>query len=147
MNDMTKTIALAKVVSCPAEAAWALVRSGRDIDRLLPDLVRSCRLEGEGVGARRHCGTEKGTIEETIVLVDDAARTFGYRIDRQELMPLRGYRGMVHVADVGEGRTEILWLATYELLDAGADSGVRAALTGLLGQGIDAIGAIAGRRA
>ncbi len=144
MNESTKkTVAVVKVVSCPAERAWAIVGSGRDIDRVLPSLVRTCRVEGEGAGARRYCGTKDGTIEETIVLVDESAKVFVYRIDRQEVMPVRGYQGAMHVTDLGGGRTEILWLASFDLVDVAAEAGVCGALTALFGAGIDAIGALA----
>ena len=132
-----KTVAVTKVVSKPAAAMWELIRSGRDVNRIMPDVVETCRVEGTGPGARRYCGTKQGMLEETIVCVDDAARLFRYRIDKQSMMPLDGYEGSVHVTDLGARGSEVLWFATYKLLDEQADGPVREGLTGMFQMAID----------
>ena len=137
-----KTVAVTKLIAKPAAGVWELIRSGRDVNRILPSIVETCRVEGAGVGARRYCGTKQGMLEETIVCVDDAARLFRYRIDKQSMMPLEGYEGSVHVTDLGACGAEVLWFATYYLLDEQADVPVRDGLTGMFQMAIDGMGEI-----
>ena len=138
-----KTVAVTKIVAQPADGLWRFIRSGGDVHRILPSVIQTCRVDGAGAGARRYCETKQGPLEETILTVDDAARLFRYRIDRQSMMPLEHYEGSVHVTDLGGGRAEVLWFATYELLDEKADGPVRDGLSGMFMTAIDGIGAVA----
>ena len=145
MNPISKrkTVAVTKIVPQPAEALWRFIRSGSDVQRILPSVIETCRVDGTGPGARRYCETKQGPLEETILTVDDKARLFRYRIDRQSMMPLERYEGSVHVTDIGGGRTEVLWFATYDLLDEKADGPVREGLSGMFLTAIDGIGSVA----
>jgi Polyketide cyclase / dehydrase and lipid transport len=138
----TKTIAIARCLSRPAHLVWQLIRSGRDVHRMMPGVIETCRVEGSGPGARRYCTTKQGPLAETLLCVDDEARLFRYRIDEQSMMPLKDYEGSIHVTDRGDGTCEVLWFATYNLLDEAADSAVRDGLQGLLRTAIGEIGTI-----
>jgi hypothetical protein len=140
-----KTVAVARVVAHKADALWAVIRTGRDVDRILPGIIQTCRVEGTGAGARRMCGSASGPIEETILLVDDEARLFRYRIDRQAMMPLASYEGTLHVTDLGARGSEVLWFSTFELLEPRSEAAVLDGLRGLLSTGIDGIGALAAK--
>jgi uncharacterized protein YndB with AHSA1/START domain len=138
-----ETVSVTRVVDAPAARVWSVLRTGRDVDRILPALVRTCELDGDGPGAKRTCGTAHGDIEETLLTVDDDTRVFRYRIDAQPMMPLRDYVGTVHVADAPGGGAHVLWTSTYELLDAGAATAVAGALRELLASGIEGLGQLA----
>jgi hypothetical protein len=58
------------------------------------------------------------------------------------MMPLENYEGSIHVTDLGDGTCEVLWFATYNLLDEAADAGVRDGLLGLLRTAIGGMGAL-----
>lgn len=139
----TKTIAVVQCLPRPANALWALIRSGRDVHRMLPGVIETCRVEGSGAGARRYCTTKQGPLAETILCVDDDARLFRYRIDEQSMMPLENYEGSLHVTDTGGGTCEVLWFATYNLLDEGADAALRDGLLSLLRTAIGGMDALA----
>ena len=141
-NSSTKTIAVTQCLSRPADMVWQLIRSGRDVHRMMPGVIETCRVEGSGPGARRYCSTKQGPLAETILCVEDDARLFRYRIDEQSMMPLENYEGSIHVTDLGGGTCEVLWFATYDLLDEGADSPVRDGLLGLLRTAIGGMGAL-----
>ena len=128
-----QTVSVTRVVDVP----------GRDVDRILPDLVRIRAVEGSGPGARRTCGTDQGVIEETLLTIDDDARLFRYRIDRQSMMPLTDYVGAVHVVPLEAGGSHVLWFATYQLVERGAEAAVADGLRGLLGSGIGGLAALA----
>jgi len=65
-----------------AEAVWDVVRIGGNMDRWAP-FITACRLEGEGVGARRVCVISDQELHEAIETVDDQNRLFQYRIHKQ----------------------------------------------------------------
>jgi hypothetical protein len=138
----TKTIAVTQSVPRPADAVWQLIRSGRDVHRMMPGVIETCRVEGSGPGARRYCATKQGPLAETILCVEDDARLFRYRIDEQSMMPLENYEGSIHITDLGGGASEVLWFATYDLLDEGADGAVRDGLLGLLRTAIGGMGGL-----
>jgi hypothetical protein len=138
----TKTIAVTQCLSRPADVVWELIRSGRDVHRMMPGVIETCRVEGTGPGARRYCTTKQGPLAETILCVEEDARLFRYRIDEQSMMPLENYEGSIHVTDMGGGTCEVLWFATYNLLDEGADAAVRDGLLGLLRSAIGGMGAL-----
>lgn len=137
-----KTVAVTQVAPQPMEAMWKLIRSGGEVHRMLPGVIETCTVEGTGAGARRFCGTKQGPLEETILHVDDAARLFRYRIDRQSMMPLASYEGSLHVVDLGARGTEVLWFATYELLDPNADEPVREGLRSMFTTAIDGMSSV-----
>jgi hypothetical protein len=140
-----RTVAVTRVVPQKADAVWAVIRTGGDVDRILPGMIQTCRVEGSGAGARRVCDTASGLLEETILLVEDDAHLFRYRIDRQAMMPIAGYEGTLHVTDLGARGAEVLWFSTFELLDARAEVGVLDGLRGMMTMGIDGIGALAAK--
>ena len=140
--NLPVTTAVSRTVPVSAESVWRVLRTGRDIDRILPGLVRSCRLEGEGPGAKRLCGIDQGIIEETLLAIDDEARLFRYRIDQQPLMPLTDYTGSIHVVDLGPQGARVLWFASYQLTEAAAQEVVHRSLQQLLGAGIEGLVAL-----
>jgi hypothetical protein len=142
MKPSTKTIAVTERLACPADAVWHLIRSGRDIHRMMPSVIETCRVEGSGPGARRYCTTKQGPLAETILCVHDDARLFRYRIDEQSLMPLQNYEGSVHVVDLGAQGSQVLWFATYDLVDESADAPVREGLLALLHTAIAGMGTL-----
>lgn len=138
-----QTVSLTQTLSAPAAAVWDVVRAGGDVHRMMPGVIHSCRLEGEGEGARRFCGSDAGELAETLLVVDDDARVFRYRIDEQQMMPVDRYEGTIHVVDVGEGRTQVLWTATFDLLAPEARDEIATNLKGLFALGIEGMGRMA----
>ena len=133
------TVAVTRRIDVPADAAWAIIRSGTGVDRWLP-MITSCRLEGAGANAKRICTLHDGTAEhellETILTIDDEARLFQYSIDRQSMMPIRNVIGTMHVTAISASQCEILWFANFELVDANAMAAVKAGLEGVYQAGI-----------
>lgn len=133
------TVAVTRRIDVPAEAVWAILRSGTGVDRWLP-MITSCRLEGAGANAKRICMLNDGNSEhellETILTIDDEARLFQYSIDRQSMMPIRNVIGTMHVTAISAGQCEILWFANFELVDANAMAAVKAGLEGVYQAGI-----------
>jgi uncharacterized protein YndB with AHSA1/START domain len=138
-----KTVSVSRRIRVSAQTAWEVVRTGDGLDRWLPG-VTSCKLDGAGAGAKRTCIMNEHELSETIESVDDVSRLFQYRIGAQDLMPLRDIHCLLHVSDGGPGEANVLWLATFELLDEAAWSAVKQGLEALYVAGIDGLARHAG---
>jgi carbon monoxide dehydrogenase subunit G len=105
-----------KQINIPAEKAWATIRQFDGVDTYLP-AVASCRVEGEGVGAKRFCTLQDGVkLDETLEHLDDDQCTLIYSIVDGE-MPFKNYVGTVQVNDLGNGQSEVEWKSSFEVGD------------------------------
>jgi uncharacterized protein YndB with AHSA1/START domain len=109
-----KRVSITQKVDVSPEKVWEILRTGTDLEKWLP-IITSCKLEGTGAGAKRTCTTADGNVlKETILLVDDPNRIFKYRIDEQEMMPLRNYVGTVTVLE-RKGNTDVNWSTEFDM--------------------------------
>ena len=140
MKNSMKTVSVSKRIAAPAQVAWSIVRTGAEMHRWVP-AITECRLEGEGVGAKRICVLAGQEIEETIATVDDDTRVFQYRIHRQSMMPVTGILGTIHVTELGPAEAEVLWFVNFELLDCAAWGSVKQGIEDIYTSGIDGLAA------
>ncbi len=99
-------VKVTRVIDVKAVDAWNAVRAIGGLDRWFP-VIAECRVEGQGVGAKRVCELANGvTLFETVEQIDDAAGVFKYSITESPL-PIRNYLGAVQVRDAGSGKTEV----------------------------------------
>ena len=86
---------------------WSTIADFGSVHTYLPS-VRECRVEGEGIGARRHLRQADGgqTISELTEL-DHDAMVMGYRIVETSL-PLVDYASRLSVREV-EGGCEVTY--------------------------------------
>ena len=126
-----KQVRISKSVDASAEKVWSILRTGTNLDKWIP-FISACKLEGKGVGAKRVCTTADGKVlKETILLVDESSRTFKYRIDEQDVLPTKNYVGTVTVKE-SKGKTEVMWVADFEMTIEAAWPEVEKGLTNLL---------------
>jgi hypothetical protein len=103
--------------------------------------VLECRLEGEGIGARRHLRTaDGGTTVSELIELDHAAMAMGYRIVETSL-PLVDYTSRLTVRDAGDG-CEVTYASRCVTPDAAAAREIEAFLTVQLDAGIDGLRAL-----
>lgn len=108
-------VTISKDFNVDAQSIWAIVRQFADMDRYLPSLITSCRVLGNGLGAKRVCGTENGDILETLSSLDDEAMTLEYTIDNEDApLPLSNYIGTAKVESLGTGKARFTWSGTFE---------------------------------
>ncbi|HPM32453.1 MAG TPA: haloalkane dehalogenase [Chryseolinea sp.] len=133
-----KQVSITKSVNASAEEVWNILRTGTDLDKWIP-FISTCKLEGKGVGAKRVCTTADGKVlKETILLVDEGNRIFKYRIDEQDVLPTKNYVGTVSVKD-SMGKTEVMWVADFEMTMEAAWPEVEKGLTNLLTEAISGL--------
>ena len=112
-------VVVAADVAAPADSLWAEVADFGSVDRLLPSVVE-CRLEGEGIGARRHLTTpDGGRVVSELTELDAHARVMAYAIVESDL-PMDDYRSRVSIEPTPTGcrvRWES-WCTPHEGVDA-----------------------------
>lgn len=143
-NSLMRTVSVAQRIAVPAQAAWEVVRSGSGLDKWVP-VISSCRVEGQGPGARRVCVINEQELHETIETVDDATRLFQYRIHRQSLLPVRNILATVHVTALGPAESEVLWFVNLELEDESAWASVNDGIQSIYRSAIDGLARFASR--
>ena len=99
-------------ILAPADAAWQLLSDFGAACRYLI-MVVDCTVEGQGVGALRTLTyTDGSTIVERLEALDEAAHRLSYTLLTDT--PFRDCLTTVIVRDLGCGRCEVEWAATFE---------------------------------
>jgi uncharacterized protein YndB with AHSA1/START domain len=135
---MKRTTAATAIVTAPADRIWAVVSAGEGVHRWFGSVITACELTGSGAGAERSCTMVTGAaLKERILEIDGAAHRFRYAIDQHPL-PARDVVATIDVADLGAGRTRIIWGAEYAASDDQAGL-VDQTLSALYADGIRAL--------
>jgi uncharacterized protein YndB with AHSA1/START domain len=140
-----RTVSVTRRISAPADAVWAIVRTGANMDRWMP-AVTFCTIDGDGVGARRVCVIAQHELHESLETVDDGARLFQYRIARQDLLPVHNVIGTIHVCACAAAESEVLWFVNFELLDGSAWESVRTGIVVMYEGGLDGLARLVAER-
>ncbi|MDE2150670.1 MAG: SRPBCC family protein [Gammaproteobacteria bacterium] len=107
------------VIDAPADKVWSKLRNFYDLS-WAPAVVQSCERKGDAastqIGARR---VVNGGLYETLVGLDDKARTLRYSIDDgPEVLSkdnVQGYVGEVRVFPVTDKNASfVLWTSSWE---------------------------------
>jgi len=133
-----KQLSVKQAVRSSPENIWNILRTGADLDKWLP-FIATCQLAGAGAGAIRVCTTPDGkTLKETILLIDDKNKIFKYRIDEQDMMPLKNYIGTVSLVNT-MGKIEVHWNASFDMVMEEAYPQVEQGLTDMLKMAISGL--------
>jgi mxaD protein len=99
----------------PADAVWGHFRDFGGLSKWAGAMIKSCSVEGEGVGAVRTLTLAQGNpLRERLVQFDDADRSFSYAIIGPCDLPVDDYVGSVKLRAVGAKRTTIDWIGTFD---------------------------------
>jgi hypothetical protein len=130
-------VTVTKVIDVKPQDAWNAIRSIGGLDRWFP-VIAKCRVEGQGVGAKRVCELANGvTLFERVEQIDDTGKIFKYSITESPL-PVSNYLGTVTVRDAGRGGAEITWSARFDVPDQQRDEMV-GMLNGAFADGIQGL--------
>jgi len=108
-----------------ADEVWTYIGDFNGLPRFVP-AVTSSRLDGQGIGARRHiqvAGTEGETVE-TLEAQDDAARRLSYSVQVSSLR-MHDYYATIEVEDLAPDRCRVSWRCQFRPVDG--DDGVETA--------------------
>jgi len=126
-----------KTLDMPRKKVFdALVNFG-GLDKLMPDMIASCDVTGEGVGAVRNIKFKDGgtVIERLDIAHDDSV--FGYTILSNNAVPLKNYCAVVTLEDAGE-KTVARWGSNWDA-DGATEAEVKELVTGLYGTILDGL--------
>ena len=104
-------------IAASADKVWALIGSFDTISDWVPSIV-SIEASGSDVRATRLCTTPDGAvINESLVSLDAAARTYSHKIGFSPL-PLENYISTIKVADGGDGNSTVSWNTNFDVVGA-----------------------------
>lgn len=127
--------AITKKLQLPVETVWQAIRNIDGLEVWFP-LIRSCRVQGQGVGAQRYMTTiDDGEIVDVIESIDESSRRLVYRRP-QSPFPVSDYRGTVEVFASYDGLAVVVWTIDFESEPEVADT-VAAIVDEAIGAGID----------
>jgi carbon monoxide dehydrogenase subunit G len=99
-------------IDVPADAIWQVISDFGAASQYLAGVV-NCKVEGEGVGARRTLTSADGsTIVERLETLDGVARRLSYALLTDT--PFRNCLTTMMVRALGQSRAELEWSATFE---------------------------------
>jgi len=109
INKVTKTL------NASPESVWNILKNGTDVDKWFP-FIKTCRLEGEGIGAKRVCTTEDDkSLEESITNIDHQNMTFVYEIVKHTMeMPTKNIVGVMTITNENE-KANLNWEVSFDL--------------------------------
>lgn len=133
---MTTKQPITKKLHVPADQAWQAIRGIGRLDVWFP-IIETCRVEGEGPGARRYMTIVKGggDIHDTIESIDDANRRLVY-VRPVSPFPVSHYRGTVEVFTSYDGLAVVVWTIDFESKPEDA-AAVAELVHGAIGAGLD----------
>ena len=100
------------IIAATADAIWQVVGDFGAGCRYLPGVV-NCTVEGAGIGAVRTLTNADGTtIVERLEALDEIAHRLSYA--KLTDTPFRNCLTTMTVHDLGQGRAEVEWSATFE---------------------------------
>jgi mxaD protein len=99
----------------PADVVWSYFRDFGGLSKWAGAMIKSCTLEGEGVGAVRTLTLAQGNpLRERLVQFDEADKSFSYAIIGSRDLPLEEYVGSVKLRANGAKGTTIDWIGTFD---------------------------------
>ena len=102
-------------VAASAARVWELLGDFGGVLKWGGTMLRSCTVEGTGVGAVRHIGLPGGMeIVERCEAYDAAGRSLSYAIIGKSPIPIRNYFSTVKVVDEGPNACRVEWRGTFE---------------------------------
>ena len=127
---------ITKKLDVPADEAWQAIRQIGRLDVWFP-IIETCRVEGEGPGARRFMTLADGggAIEDTIESLDDRHRRLVY-LRPVSPFPVSHYRGTVEVFTSYDDLAVVAWTIDFESKPEDA-AAVAELVHGAIGAGLD----------
>jgi len=120
LNHQEKTVSTANVTETVAASAadvWRIISDFAGVET--NEMIASCTVVGEGVGAVRTIGlVGGGDVIERLESHDDSALVFSYAIINESPLPVKNYLSTVKVADAEAGSATINWSSTFEAAGA-----------------------------
>ena len=108
-------------VAMDADQLWAAIASFDGVENVMPGVIVSTAVEGEGVGAKRTLtmADDGGEIYEEMIGLDEENKKMTYKIISSPL-PVENYVGSMTVSILEDGSTYLSWTSEYDILPENA---------------------------
>ena len=105
---------ITKKLGVPADKVWDAIRGIGRLDVWFP-IIETCRVDGQGPGARRYMTLANGggEIQDTIDSIDDGKRRLVY-LRPVSPFPVSYYKGTVEVFTSYDGLAVVAWTIDFE---------------------------------
>lgn len=136
---MAYSVLVERTIPVSRAKVFATLMDFGGIDKLLPDMIESIRLEGSGIGALRHIKIKDtpGTVVERLDGAYDG-HVFSYSIVAENPLPFDRYHAHVRCEDAQNGGCYIAYGSNWVPRGASFDE-VKTMVNGLYNTIIDAI--------
>ncbi|MBI5616227.1 MAG: SRPBCC family protein [Gammaproteobacteria bacterium] len=136
---MAYCVLVERTIPVPRAKVFATLMDFGGIDKLLPDMIESIRLEGNGIGALRHIKIKDlpGTVVERLEASYDG-HVFSYSIVAENPLPFDHYHANVTVEDAENGGSYVAYGSNWVPRGTTVEE-VKGMLNGLYNAIIDAI--------
>lgn len=136
---MAYSVLVERTLAAPRAKVFAALMDFGGINKLLPDAIESCTLEGQGIGSCRHIVLkgQPGKVVERLEAAYDG-HLFSYSIVAECPLPLDNYHAVVQLEDAPNGGCYIAWGSNWVAKGA-PEADVKAMLSGLYNAIIDAL--------
>ena len=104
------SIQVSEELDAPVDVVWSYIGDFGGLARWHPG-VRSCEVQGSGIGALRVVGLDGWHAVERLTVYDPAARTLGYEMVDCGNPLLIGVRGLMQVTALSDTRCRIDWFS------------------------------------
>jgi hypothetical protein len=119
--------------ACHAKDLWAVISDFGSIARYIP-AVAECKVEGDGIGARRTLTLQGGgQVVERLASLEPDTKVLIYEII-DSVLPVRNYRSTMKIAASSEQACELHWSSTFDAKNA-TDAEAVAAISGIYEMG------------
>lgn len=129
------TVQVTEKVGAPADKVFQDIGDFGGVARF--DVVETCKVEGNGVGAVRTIELKggMGRVVERLETYDPKARTFSYRITNDDCpLPMANYVANVRILEDGPNACTVEWTGNFTAKGPEADA--RAVVEGIYKGGI-----------
>lgn len=110
-------VKVSETVAAPAARVWELLGDFAGVTKWGGSMIKSCTVEGEGVGAVRTVGIGGISLQERCEAYDEAGRALTYSIVGESPLPLRNYLSTCRVVETGANECRVDWSGTFEVKD------------------------------
>ena len=119
-GNMKEIAGINMTIEASTDKVWEVIASIGGVDKWVPAIITSCRVEGSGAGAKRFCTMGNGArLSEVIDEVDNSAKRFRYRVT--DGLPVKSYEGTIIVKPSEGDNSEITWYGIFDASEKDAD--------------------------
>ena len=130
-----------KTLDMPRKKIFDALVNFSGLEKILPDMIASCEVTGDGIGALRTIKMKDGgtVIERLEVAYNDSV--FAYTITFNDALPFENYCAVVTLEDAGE-KTIARWGSNWDAKGA-TEEEIRELLNGIYATLLDGLHKIA----